>query len=144
MNIDKFASNNGIKRKTIEKWIQNGLIPNADLEKNYVPDSARQPFTKARAKNANAIYVSMVKASFERKHILPVLYKICEDEFNGYTERLVQAGCIKERESDGVTYYDATIQSKNIRKSFILKALKAISRGVSEGATTAILNKLGA
>ena len=74
MDIDQFASNNGVKRKTVEKWIEKGLIPKADFEKNYVPDSARQPCTNARAKNANAIYVSMVKASFERKHILPVLY----------------------------------------------------------------------
>ncbi len=67
-----------------------------------------------------------------------------QDEFNGYIERLVKAGCIEKRVSDGVTYYDATIQSKDINTAFILKALKAISQGVSEGATTAILNKLGA
>lgn len=143
MDIDKFASNNGVKRKTVENWIKNNLIPNADLEKNYVPDSARQPFTKARAKNVNAIYVSMVKASSERKHILPVLYKIGEDEFNGYIERLVKAGYIEKRISDGVTYYDATIQSKDIN-TVIIKTIKTISQGVSEGATTAILNKLGA
>ena len=144
MNIDKFAFNNRIKRKTVEDWIKKGLIPNADLEKNFVPDSARPPFTKARAKNVNSIYVSMVRASFERKHILPILYKICEDEFNGYIERLVLAGCIEKRVSDGVTYYDATIQSKDINSNYILKSLKAIFCGISEGTTTAILNKLGA
>jgi len=140
MDIDKFASDNGVKKKTVEKWIKNNFIPNADLEKNYVPDSARQPFTKARAKNANAIYVSMVKASFKRKHILPTFYKICEDEFNGYIERLVKAGFIEKRVSDGVLYYDATIESKDINTRFILKALKAISQGVSAGVTAAILN----
>lgn len=41
MTIDQFASNNVIKRKKVEKWINDGLIPRADLAQNYVPDSAR-------------------------------------------------------------------------------------------------------
>ena len=143
MKIDTFASENKVKRKTVEKWIKDGLIPKADIENDYVPDSARQPYTKARAKNTNAIYISMVKASYSRKHILPVLYKICDDEFNGYVERLVRAGCLEKRISDGVTYYDATIKASEINRKFILDALKVISQGVSEGVTTAILNKQG-
>ena len=144
MNIETFASNNKRKRKTVEKWIKSGLVPNADIENDYVPDSARQPYTRARAKNTDTIYVSMVKASFYRKHILPVLYNICEDEFNGYVERLVHAGCLEKRISDGVTYYDATISANEINHRFILKALKAIGQGLSEGATNALLNRVGA
>ena len=144
MTIEKFALDNKIGKKIVEKWIKEGLIPKADLEKNYVPDSARQPFTKARAKNTNAIYVSMVKASYNRRHILPALYKICDDEFYGYIERLINAGCLEKRISDDVTYYDATIKASELNRQFILKALKAISKGVSEGATSAVLNKLGA
>jgi len=144
MNIEKFISINKVKRRTVEKWIKDGLIPNADLEKDYIPESARQPFTRARAKNTDAIYVSMVKASFSRKHILPIIYKMCEDEFNGYIERLVKAGCIEKRISDGVTYYDATLQANQIQRSYILEALRVISQGISEGATSAVLNKIGA
>ncbi|MBS6463190.1 MAG: hypothetical protein KH352_07340 [Ruminococcus sp.] len=144
MNIDKFASINNVKRKTVEKWINDGLIPRANLEGDYIPDSARPPFTKARAKNANAIYVSMVKAAFNRKHILPVLYNICEDEFNAYIDNLVAAGCIERRTSDEVTYYDATIQASNINKEHILNMVRSAARGISEGITTTVLNRIGA
>lgn len=144
MKIDTFASRNKVKRKTVEKWIKDDLIPKADLEKDYIPESARPPYTKARAKNAKSIYVSMVKAAYNRKHILPVLYKICDDEFNGYIERLVNAGCIVKRISDDITYYDATLQANEVNQKFILNALKVISNGVSEGVTTAVINKIGA
>ena len=82
----------------------------------------------------------MVKASYNRKHILPILYNICDDEFNNYVENLECAGFIKRRISDGITYYDATIKESNINNSFILNAIKAVSDGV----TTALLNKIGA
>lgn len=144
MKIDTFALQNKVKRKTVEKWIKDDLIPKADLEKDYIPESARLPYTKARAKNAKSIYVSMVKAAYSRKHILPVLYKICDDEFNGYIERLVDAGCIVKRISDDITYYDATLQANEINQKFILNAIETISKGVSEGVTTAVINKIGA
>lgn len=143
MTIELFALKNNIKRETVEKWIRSGLIPKANIEKDYVPDSARQPYTKARAKNTNAIYVSMVKAAYYRRHILPVLYQMCDDEFNGYVERLVRAGCLEKRISDGITYYDATIKADEINHKFILNALKVISKGVSEGAAVAVLKKIG-
>ena len=141
MDIDAFASKNKRRRKTVVKWINCGLIPKAELEKNYVPDSAREPYTKARAKNSNAIYVSMVKASVGRKHILPVIYGLCQDEFEGYVDRLIRAGFIERRISDGITYYDATIKVKDINRKQILSAVADISRGIAEGITTAIVNR---
>ena len=84
MTIDVFIYNYGLKRKdTFISWIKNGLIQCANLEKDYVPDSARPPYTKARAKKAGAIYVSIVKASCNRQHVLPKLYRRGDDEFNG-------------------------------------------------------------
>ena len=74
MNIDSFALINKVKKKTVEKWIKKGLIPKANLRKDYIPDSARPPYTKARAKNSNAIYYSMVDASYKRRQPLKTLF----------------------------------------------------------------------
>lgn len=139
MTIERFMSNYGIKRReTVTNWIKNGLMPGANLQHNYIPDSARPPYTKARAKNTNAIYISLVKGAYNRRHIMPQLYNnMCEDEFNGYIDRLVEAGLIVRRVSDGITYYDATINANNINKKFILEALEVITRAASEGVANA-------
>ena len=136
MTIEKFSLDNKVKRRTVVMWINNGYIPNADLEKNYIPNSARPPYTKARAKNANAIYVSMVKAAYYKKHIFPALYKICDEEFNGYVEELIRCGLLRKRKTDGVTYYDATarVRPSELNQKFILSIIEAVSRGVT-GAT---------
>ena len=34
---------------TVMNWIAKGYVPGADM--NYIPDSAREPYTAARAKN---------------------------------------------------------------------------------------------
>ena len=143
MTIDQFAQNIGKKRKTVEKWIREELIPNAILENDYVPDSARQPYTKARAKSAKAIYISMVDASSKRQHIMPKLYKLCEDEFEAYANKLIEAGFLERRISDDVTYYDATIEADSINKKNILDTIKAVTYGVAEGVASAILNQNG-
>ncbi len=140
MTIEQFSSLKNVKIQTVRKWVKEGLIPKADIEKNFVPDSARCPFTNARAKNTKAIYISMVKAAYNKKHILPVLYGICDDEFDGYVHRLIQAGFLEKRIRDGVVYYDATIKAGEINQRFILEAIKAVSRGVSEGIASAVLN----
>lgn len=50
MTISDFATEVKTSEKTVIKWINNGYIPGASVENNYVPDSARKPYTKARAK----------------------------------------------------------------------------------------------
>ena len=144
MTIDKFIKINKINnKKKVANWIKVGLIPGADLENNYVPDSARIPYTEARAKNAKSIYVSMVKGSSERKHILPKIYNLCDEEFDGYVDRLIRAGLLEKRISDNITYYDATIKGSEINKKSIMQTIESISRVVAEGITNAILNKIG-
>ena len=139
--IDNFMNNYGIKKKeTVIKWILENLIPGADLVSDYVPDSARPPYTKARAKNVNSIYYSIVDASRKRYHVLPKIYKICEDEFNGYIDRLVNANLIEIRITDNITYYDAPLPDKNCNRKFILSALEACSKGIAEGVTSAMIN----
>lgn len=127
MDIAMFASNNNLKKDTVVKWIKQDLIPRADLENDYVPDSARIPYTSARAKNAKAIYKSMVKASLQRKHILPRLYGICEDEFQGYVSRLINVGLIEPRISDEVTYYDATLEAVNASEKELQNRIKELT-----------------
>lgn len=61
MTIDEYAQKYSVKKKeTVIKWILDGLVPGADLATNYIPDSARQPYTNARAKSADSIYYSIV------------------------------------------------------------------------------------
>ncbi len=143
MTIDTFMSNYGMRTKnTVVKWILDGLIPCANLDQDYVPDSARPPYTKARAKNTNSIYCSIVNASIKRCHVLPKIYKICEDEFNGYINRLVEANLISIRISDDITYYDATPTASRYNKKLILKAIESCTRAISEGITTAIVKNM--
>mgnify|MGYP000769810710 CR=1 FL=1 len=89
MTISDFATEVKTSEKTVIKWINNGYIPGASVENNYVPDSARKPYTKARAKNSDAVYCSIVKACMNFCHVVPALYNMRDDEFNGYIDRLI-------------------------------------------------------
>ena len=142
MTIDVFMKNNNIKKKeTVIKWIIEGLIPGGDLANNYVPDSARVPFTQARAKGAKSIYCSIIKATSKQRHVLPQLYNICLDEFNGYIDRLEAAGLIVKRETEGVMYYDLPLNKPKYTRKFIIDAIEACSKGITQGLTAAVLDK---
>ena len=69
---------------------------------------------------------------------MPKIYRICEDEFNGYIKRLVEANLISVRVTDDITYYDATMDIERISKYRILKIIEACSIGV----TTAVINQI--
>lgn len=139
MTISDFATKVKTSEKTVIRWINNGYIPGASVENNYVPDSARKPYTKARAKNSDAVYCSIVKACMNFCHVVPALYDMCDDEFNGYIDRLIAAGYISTRVADGVTYYDAAITASDFSKSKLLKDLLPIIKAASEGVATAAL-----
>lgn len=142
MTIDAYMVHYRIKRKeTVIKWILNGYIPNANLETDYIPDSARMPYTSTRAKNAKAIYKSIITATIQRKHVVPELYKITKDEFDGYIRRLSQSGYIEIRVTDGIEYYDATLKANTFNLKEFLQFTQAVSAGVAEGITTAALNQ---
>ena len=64
---------------------------------------------------------------------MPQLYKICEDEFNGYIDELVNAGLIRRRISDGITYYDATLAVDGMKANAIKKCVEDALRIVSVG-----------
>ena len=141
MTIDEYAKKYNIrKKKKINEWISKKLIPGASLGEDYIPDSARLLYTKARAKNARAIYCSIVKATENMCHVTPNLYGICADEFNGYIDRFVEAKLIVIRITEGITYYDFPIQNKEYNKKFIINAIEASTRAIAQGITTAIVN----
>lgn len=73
-------------------------------------------------------------------HVTAKIYNLCDDEFNGYINRLVEAGLIIIRVTDGVTYYDSPIPSKNCNKKFIIDAIEAGARGIAQGVTSALAN----
>lgn len=139
MTIAQYSCRYGKEIETVLKWIYDGLIPMASVDNDYIPDSAREPY-RTKAKKADSIYKSIVKACVDQKHVCPKTYKICDDEFYGYINQLVDAGLIVKRETDNVTYYDATVLVLKGNKKFIIDSIKAISYGISLGVTTAVIN----
>lgn len=69
--------------------------------------------------------------------MLPALYGLCEDDFNGYVDRLVEAGYIGRRTTDDITHYVATPQAEHYKKLELLKVLEPAIKTASEGITTA-------
>ena len=126
MTIEEFAKNHRVTVKTIKKWISDGLLPGASIKDNYIPPSARRPYTDTRARNAKAIYKSIVYAARNQLNVLPQLYKICQSEFDGYIEELVHVGLIRLRVADGVTYYDATIKATQYNEKQIVQAINLL------------------
>lgn len=139
MTIADYSAKYGKKIETVLKWIYDGLIPMASVDNDYVPNSAREPYF-SNAKKTDAILKSIVKASINLKHVCPKTYDLCNDEFLGYINQLVRAGLITERNTDGVTYYDATILAIEDKNGYLLKAIKQISSGIAQGVMTAIIN----
>lgn len=141
MTVDAFRERCGTSTKTVKAWIENGYIPGANLEDYYVPDSARPPFTEARAKSkcSNSVFASIVKATLKRKHVFPELYGMCQEEFDGYINQLVEAGLIIIRITDGITYYDPTLQAEQQSKSEFKIIIKEGVEAVSKGVTSACL-----
>lgn len=141
MTIDEFMKRHNLNKKTVTSWISQGFIPGAELSNDFVPDSARIPYTKARAKTADSIYCSIIKGTRKLFHVLPQIYKICPEEFNTYIEQLEQAGLIVRRITDGITYYDSTLKSTKYNRTEILNAIGEIIGKITEGVTSAITEK---
>lgn len=153
MTIKKYMEITGVtKRKYVEKWIQEGLIPGVKHNKNtgeYIfPPSARRPY-RSRLKSdsdALAIYTSMLNACLKREHISPATYRsiMNDNQFYTYINELISNELIIQRIEDGIIYYDATLKcamykGKNFQeiKKFIIECIKAISYGT----TTALCDR---
>lgn len=44
MTIKDYSIRYDKSEKTVKQWIQKGYVPGADLENDYVPDSAKTPY----------------------------------------------------------------------------------------------------
>lgn len=136
INIETFMRNNDIKkRKTVEDWIAKGLIPGANAETHEVPNAARIPYTKARAKSTLSIYWSILQATRERKHVMPRLYNLTQAEFDYYIRQLVSVGYINVRIEEGITYYDCTINGSTCTQKTLIELFKVTVSAAAEGIT---------
>ena len=132
MTIDEFATKVKAKKATVLSWISKGLIPGA--HDDYVPSSARKPYTRTRAKTGEAIIKSILKASNAQMGICAELYDISETDFNTYITGLINYGYISSFEADGVQYYNITAHgveflnnNKKIKNADILQAAAAMA-----------------
>lgn len=108
MNIKDFATKCGVLEATVKEWIKKGYVPGA--QGDYIPPSARQPYTVTRAKTGSAIVRSMLKACNNHYGIFAGIYNISQDAFDAYVKSLLDGGYIIAYEEDGVTYYNITVK----------------------------------
>lgn len=109
MTVKEFAEKQNVKENTVYKWIESGYIAGvARTGKDcyYIPNSARKPYTKCRAKTGDAILKSIVTACNQRCGVCSALYKISEAEFQCYISDLLDNKYITKYTEDGVTYYN--------------------------------------
>ena len=105
--MEKYGLNNSA---TVRTWIESGYIPGANFQADFIPDEARPPYVRARAKKPGAIYVSIVKALIKGYRPIPDVYTtITEKEFYDiYMSSLVSSGIVIAKRDDSlgiVNYY---------------------------------------
>lgn len=147
MTIEEFMDRFQIrKKKTVSDWINKGLIPGVTTDSRsgafIIPEPAWPPYTGARAKrkNADAIYKSIVKACGLRRRVCASLYHMDDAEFQSYIDNLEKAELISVKWHDGIPYYYATPKSKELLSSSSPAGLiKSISEAAAKGVTAALL-----
>ena len=135
MTIQEFAVKCGTKEATVVNWLEKGYVPGAAKVDGAfrIPQSARKPYTKNRAKKGSAILKSIVRACDLRLGICAAVYKIPEAEFSGYIETLVHSQLISAYQDDGITYYNVTDKGVDWLKQPFKKTdwLSLLSTGAS-------------
>lgn len=152
MTIKEFMNLFDLKNEsTVIKWIKDGYIPGAYINEEsneyFIPDLARPPYTKARAKTTNAIYKSIVKACINREGVCAKLYKLNEVEFQVYIKDLADAGYIRIELHNNIEYYFATNKSNEFLKSkepqeLVKSCIGLITESAVKGFTSACLEKV--
>ena len=116
MTIKDFAKKTGRCEADIKSWIEKGWIPGA--RGDYIPNSARIPYTLRRAKKVPAIIRSILKACSENKGISAALYGVSEEAFQAIIASMIKDGLIVGYIEDEVTYYNITYKGDQYRKVF--------------------------
>lgn len=131
MTIEEFAKKNKTNKERVKKWIKKDLIPGADIESDFIPNSAKPPYTRAKAEKPASVLKSIVKATAKGYHVMPSLYNKCPEEFESYINQLVKSDLIAVRETDGITYYDPTVQSLSYNEKQISDKIKLITQSIA-------------
>lgn len=131
---------------TVISWINKGYIPGTRKDAKtgafIIPELARPPYTKARAKTSNSIYKSIVKACINRYGVCAKLYGLTDTEFQVYIQDLHNAGYIHIETRDNIDYYFATSKSNEFLNSSKPQELfKDCVESITKGITTACLEK---
>ena len=146
MTFQSFMEKYGLKNAaTVRTWIESCFIPGADYEADFVPDEARPPYVRARAKKPGAIYVSIVRALINGFRPIPDMYPTItkEEFFEVYMESLISSGIViaKNDESLGITnYYPSEKAKKYVFEndkeilSQIKTSLETVGKVVGSGA----------
>lgn len=150
MTILEFKDRFDIKNeKLIYSWIEKGFIPGIERIDGdvVIPDRAWPPYTKARARTAQAVYSSITVAISKRKYVSAELYKMSKQEYAGYIGQLRNAGLILVQEENGVDYYQLTFEGQRIAgdskaiKKLIDSLVIPVVGAVAEGVAKAVIEK---
>lgn len=143
MTFQEFMTTFKLKNSaTVRSWIENGYIPGADYEADFIPDNSRPPYTKARAEKPSAIYVSIVKGLIEGYRPIPAFYKtITPDVFYSvYMANLIECGYVIENKDSslGVSFYFPSakaqkyvLENENVLKKNILDDIQLLVTAAS-------------
>jgi hypothetical protein len=133
MDVNEFMNIFNLKKKeTVMNWLEQGLLPGAKKDREsgewVIPELARPPYTRARAKSTSSIYYSIVRACIDRKGVCAKLYKINQAEFDVYIQILKREELIDVRIDNGVEFYFATLKSQSFFENE--KGLKKYIKGI--------------
>lgn len=122
MTPAEFARKLGKSERAVLEWCEKGYIRGVqedEATREYIlPSSAKEPYTKARAKKGASIYTSIVKGVMRDLDVSAALYGMDENLFDGYIRDLLDAGIIGKytAKDTGITYYRQTLKSDEFSK----------------------------
>lgn len=145
MTIKEFALEKSVLESTVRGWCEKKLIRGIKFDEKTgeydIPSSAKVPYYNNRAYKGDKIYISIVRATMKGFDVCAALYKIHEDEFQGYIKDLLEAEIIAEytARDTGVLYYRQTLKSSEFEKlpmnrvkAFLNEAKKIVSINLSK------------
>ena len=124
MTAKEFAEKCGVSVSTVRVWFNKGYVPGAKKSADdgmkqetwSIPEHAREPYTKSRAKKREVINYNILKAISNGYTVLPILFKISEVEFKEYINWLTDNRFITKISIDGTKYYKSTIKGEELLK----------------------------
>ena len=87
-------------------------------EPDYIPNSARRPYTLARAKKGTSLIKSILRGLDMGYGVNASIYGISEEQFQAIIQSLIDQEFVISHIEDGITYYDITISGNEKIKSF--------------------------